>query len=735
MPTSSHRGPRLAAVSQPGDSGPAHRERQPLHETIDLRFIALSPRIGLERTTFQVDMLSPILAALQPAEHLRIAIGYDPVRRRLETSLGGRFTGLDRDQLGERATRQSTLLANIAGVQLPGFRTRTRRQVEPLMHIRTIVPRGRPLPMAAVPGQTLGPRAVASANDDALLLLPPLGLAPERLMAAAQILASESRAMRLTLQLRLVPLDARTRKLIEEARETAEGIDAQTHVAAIRQAADIAAHHRYLNQLLLDGQGVEVVLVVEADGAIDETLAAMLSFAVFGAPAQTLAEREAASPLASLYPAEQALPALVTGLALTAAFSFQKPQRNYEAAEGPGLHLGTTADGDPVRIAEIDRAQHVFAIGATGTGKSTLLLNQMIADMMAGKGFILVDPHGDLFEAVLAAVPAHRRGDVITGALGDPKHPFTMNILEGLGGDPAIERIATINGLIRLFVRTLWADVDAFGPIFETYFRNAMLLLLEAKGSEASILEFERVFQDDDFRRELLDKCENQAVRDFWTKTVAEMTYRDWSLENLNVYVTSKLSPFLSNPLMRAALGATTSSFDLPAAIAGGKIVLLNLAKGIVGEGSARLMGGMVTMRLIASVQTQGRLPEAKRRGYIAYLDEFQTYATEHISEAMAEVRKYKLSLVLACQSLGQIDGNHGRSDVGRAIVANVANLISFRLGVADAAILAPWFAPDVAPDELMFLPNYQAVARLLVNGEALRPVEFRGHPPLHLVG
>jgi TraM recognition site of TraD and TraG len=284
---------------------------------------------------------------------------------------------------------------------------------------------------------------------------------------------------------------------------------------------------------------------------------------------------------------------------------------------------------------------------------------------------------------------------------------------------------------LRLFTRTLWSGVpEAFGPIFELYFRNAMLLLMEGQGDQATFLDFERVFQDEAFREELLERCQTQNVKDFWQKTVDRITYNDWSLENLNPYITSKFSPFTSNALLRPVLGSATSSLDLQAAIAGGKIVLLNLAKGLVGEGSARLVGALVTMRLVAAAQTQMKLPASERKAFVAYLDEFQTYATEHIGEAIEETRKYRLSLVLACQSLGQIDGRGHNADVGRSIIANVANLIAFRLGVEDAAILAKWFEPDFSVDELLYLPNYTAVARLMVDGQALRPIEFRAAPP-----
>ena len=195
-------------------------------------------------------------------------------------------------------------------------------------------------------------------------------------------------------------------------------------------------------------------------------------------------------------------------------------------------------------------------------------------------------------------------------------------------------------------------------------------------------------------------------------------------------YIVCKLAPFTTNKLLAPMLGSPTSSLDLKAAIAGGRIVLVNLAKGIIGAGSARLVGGLITMRMTAAAQTQMVLPYEARRPFVAYLDEFQTYADEHISEAIEETRKYRLRLVLACQSLSQIDGRNRRADVGASILANVANLVSFRLGVSDAHTLAPWFQPMVKVEDLMYLPNYTAVGRLLVGGQAIRPVEFRTAPP-----
>jgi hypothetical protein len=182
--------------------------------------------------------------------------------------------------------------------------------------------------------------------------------------------------------------------------------------------------------------------------------------------------------------------------------------------------------------------------------------------------------------------------------------------------------------------------------------------------------------------------------------------------------------------LLAPILGARDSSLDLQTAIAGRKIVLINLAKGIVGEGSARLVGALITMRLVAAAQAQAILPEANRKTFTAYLDEFQTYATEHVAETIEETRKYGLRLVLACQSLGQTEGGVHQLALSNRILANVGNLVTFRLGVHDARTLSSWFEPVFGRDELLYLPNHTAVARLLVGGRAVQPIQFQTQPP-----
>ena len=709
---------------------PANTIERPA-QAFSLQLTGLQSRVGVERSTFAIEMLSPVLAALQPDEYLSIDVSPGKNGAAVAAAIGGLARADRMEETSARADDVMRLLEKLVRVQLPGFRARRVAEPKAWPQTRRIVPRGRPLAAEFSADRAAGPVAVKTPAES--LQLPPMSIAPERVMAAAQIVAASRTPLALSIRLRLVPLEARILRRVDEARRATEMQDAQTHLEAVRQMADSMPDHRYLSGLMDEGQAVEVTLHALGDVPIDETTERILCHAVFAAPpaADGGAVDEHVHDLVTLYPRGFVLSQLVAGLALTAAFSFQRPSTVYEASQGPGVLLGHTTEGQAVIVADRDRALHMFAIGGTGTGKSTMLLNQLAADMESGKGLILVDPHGDLWEQAMLLVPPQRRKDLISGHLGDPKRSFTMNVLAGLGGDPAIERSATVNSFLRLFTRTLWAGVpEAFGPIFELYFRNAMLTLMEANGDKATFLDFERVFQDSDFREDLLSRVETQGVKDFWNKTASRITYADWSLDNMNPYITSKFAPFTTNALLRPVLGSPDSSLDLVGAIANSKIVLLNLAKGTVGEGSARMVGSLVTMRLVAAAQTQMRLPLADRKAFVAYLDEFQTYATEHVSEAIEETRKYKLSLVLACQSLGQIDGKAHRSDVGRSIVANVANLIAFRLGVDDAQVLARWFEPDFSADDLMYLPNYKAVARLLVDGQALRPVEFCTPPP-----
>jgi hypothetical protein len=693
------------------------------------RLVALSGRTGLDGLVHGAEMLSPLLSGLGSDEWLAVEVAVNTESLRDAVCIRGVAHGGDPEWAQQRASHLGTLLHALGKGQFPGFVLRdldSRDAISAaLTHTATLRPSGRVAHKMRASGAAEGPVAVESNADD--LVLPAMRLSAEGLTAGVSLLKAYGVPAVLSLQMRLVRFDAAALRRIRLARDEIFEQNPRSQFEALRYLAEAVPSDAVLAAFTNDRCGVELTMVVHSAKPLDTSAHRMLCHAVFRVEPETASTD---GGFGCIYPRSFALAHAVGGLAATAALSLQRAPDIYAPPLDDGMLLGKTPDGRPVVITHADRAQHQFIIGATGTGKSTLVLNQIASDMRAGKGMLVLDPHGDLWEAARRLVPLGRQKDLILGHIGDPAFSFSMNVLSGLGGDPATERSATINGLLRLMKNTLWPGVpEAFGPMFEFYFRNALLLLMEANGEEATVMDCARVFQDSRYRRALVEKSGSQATAEFWNMADG-VTSSEINLESMGPWIVSKLSPFTTNKLLAPILASPTSTLDLQAAIADGKIVLINLAKGIVGEGSARLIGGLITMRLVAAAQTQMRLPQADRKEFIAYLDEFQTYATEHLAEAIEETRKYKLRLVLACQSLGQINGKGSRSDVGGSVLANIANLVAFRLGVEDAHTLTRWFEPMFKAEDLMYLPNHVAVGRLLINGQAIRPIEFRTSPP-----
>jgi len=342
----------------------------------------------------------------------------------------------------------------------------------------------------------------------------------------------------------------------------------------------------------------------------------------------------------------------------------------------------------------------------------------ILQDTSAGIPVVVVDPHGDLHSDLIASLSKSVLRRAIIADVGDFASPFSLNILDVRGPYAAIQRNFIANQLIALFKTAYGDNKEAFGPMFESYFRGAILLIMEAGGPEASLADMEKVFGDSAYRRNLLDKCEDAQIVSFW-RNIAQKAGGDASLENIAPYITSKLVQLSGNAVVRPIVCSPHSTLDLPAALAEGRSVLVNLAKGLVGGPDSAIIGGIVTIRLFAAAMARAREPAAARRLVRVYLDEFQTYGAHQVlSEAMAEVRKYGLSLVLANQSVAQIDGRG--SDVAHAILGNTGNLVSFRVGPKDAAVVAEWLGPEVSPQTIMRLPNHHCIARLMRDGVPL---------------
>ena len=693
---------------------------------------SLSGRRTPDGQLHRAEMLSPLLSGLEADESLAFEVALGPGGHDAVVAIRGTAEGNTTADSRQRADELMGRLMALTTTQFPGFSLRPLKEIgsrlEDLAHSALISPHGRPIASMRQRKSELGPVEVGSEATE--LLLPHLRFSPEGLTAAVELLKARCEPAKISLTVALTRFDARQLRILKQARHDALSNEPRTQVEAMRQFFETVPDDVLMTELINDAGGVQLGLELQTKSPLDEADRSMLGHAVFGTEAAD-GLPDTALNLSDVYPRNFALGRAVVGFSTLSERLLRRTPQCYEPPAVQGAELGTTRDGRAVTITQTDRAMHQFVVGATGTGKSTLMLNQIAADMEAGRGLLVLDPHGDLWEAARKLVPERRRKDLVLIHLGEPDIKWSMNVLSALGGDPAIERSATVNGLLRLFKNSLWPGLpEAFGPMFELYFRNALLLLMEAEGDKATILDFERVFHDDDYRSQLIELCQTQHVKDFWRKTVARISHHEISLENITPYIICKFAPFTTNTVLKPILGTKASTLDLREAIAKRKIVLVNLAKGTVGEGSARLVGSLFTMRLVAAAQTQMRLPEQQRQEFFAYLDEFQTYATEHVAEAIEETRKYKLRLILACQSLSQIDGRGPRPDVVGSVLANVANLISFRLGVDDARTLAHWFEPNFSAEDLMYLPNHDAIGRLLVDGQAIRPIEFQTAPP-----
>ncbi len=367
-------------------------------------------------------------------------------------------------------------------------------------------------------------------------------------------------------------------------------------------------------------------------------------------------------------------------------------------------------------------------VGATRVGKTSLLRSMIEQDIKAGRGVFVIDPHGDLHAALLANLPARARARLVAADIADFNTPFRLNILKTGAGQaaashPAIERGFIVSQLIELFKSVYGHNPEAFGPMFEIYFRSALMLLMEGGGPEVTLLDFERVFGSRSYGEELLAECSDPAVPSFWAN-IAEKAGGEASLENVAPYVIAKRARLSGSPLVRPIVCRPDSSLDIPAALAGGKVVLVNLAKGLAGPAEAAMVGEIITIRLFAVAMARIRLPERERRPMRVYLDEFQTHAGPVLGEMMAEAGKFGLSLVLANQPVAQLQGRG--ADIAHAILANAGNLLAFRQGSEDAEIIARWLGPNVSPRDVADLPNHHFIACLLADQRPALPEILR---------
>ena len=379
-------------------------------------------------------------------------------------------------------------------------------------------------------------------------------------------------------------------------------------------------------------------------------------------------------------------------------------------ARGPLTFLGRTNFRNQRRLFGIplpDRHAHIYVVGRTGTGKSTLLDTLIHQDIRAGHGLALLDPHGDLAERVRAAVPEERRHDLIDFRVADSTQALGFNPLERV---PPAKRPLAASGVLDVF-KKIWAD--SWGPRLEHILRNALLALLDQP--EATLADIPRLLHDADFRKSASDRVANAQVRDFWLREFAAYPAR-FRAEAI-APIENKVGAFLTNPLLQRIVTQRRSAFDLRDVMDHGRILVVDLAKGKIGEDTAALLGALLATQLGFAGLSRAELPEEERRDFFIYLDEFPTFTTLSLAGMLSELRKYRVGLILAHQYLGQLD------DVVRdAILGNVGTMIAFRLGAPDAEILAKEFAPVFSELDLINLPNHHVYLKVMAGGMVSEP-------------
>ncbi len=373
----------------------------------------------------------------------------------------------------------------------------------------------------------------------------------------------------------------------------------------------------------------------------------------------------------------------------------------------------------PFGIKAKDRQRHMYVVGKTGMGKSTLLENMAAQDIQNGEGMAFIDPHGSAAETLLDYVPEHRVNDVIYFAPFDLSNPISFNVMEDVGID---KRHLVVSGLMSTF-KKIW--VDAWSARMEYILTNALLALIEYP--DTTLLSVNRLFSDKSYRNRVVDYIKDPAVKAFWTEEFANYTDR-FAAEALPA-IQNKIGQFTGNPLIRNIIGQPHSSFDIRQIMDEKKILIMNLSKGLVGETNANLLGSMLTTRIYLGAMSRADLPVDKMRtmpNFYFYVDEFQSFANATFANILSEARKYHLNLVIAHQYIEQME-----EDVRNAVFGNVGTTISFRVGPFDAEVLETVFSPRFMATDLVNLGFAQIYLTLMIDGIGSQPFSAVTLPPV----
>ena len=386
---------------------------------------------------------------------------------------------------------------------------------------------------------------------------------------------------------------------------------------------------------------------------------------------------------------------------------------------GRNIFRGVTS---MVKMAKNDRRRHFYTLGQTGTGKSTLMENMIGQDIINGDGVAFIDPHGTAIEKILGTIPSERMQDVIVFDPSDVGRPMGLNMLEYDIRYPE-QKTLIVNELLGIFQKLFLAET--MGPMFDQYFRNAVLLLLDDYQYEKpTLVNIPRVLTDETYRKDKLSREMNPVVKNFW-EMEAEKAGGEAALANMAPYITSKIGGFISNEYLRPILSQKDSSFNFREIIDQKKILLVNLSKGRIGDINANLLGMIIVGKLLMASLSRVDIPEEQRSDFYLYIDEFQNFTTDSIATILAEARKYRLNLIIANQFIKQLVDK-----IRDAVFGNVGSLAAFRVGADDAEFLKNQFEPVFTVQDLMSIDNFNCYVKLLINNQTTRPFNIKIDPP-----
>lgn len=378
----------------------------------------------------------------------------------------------------------------------------------------------------------------------------------------------------------------------------------------------------------------------------------------------------------------------------------------------------TTFRGDKKRfgIKADDRRRHVYIIGKTGMGKTELLKNMAVQDIKKGYGLGFIDPHGEASEELIKFIPEERIKDVVYFNPSDIDRPIAFNIMEDV--DPDYRHLIA-GGMMGVF-KKIWPDV--WSSRMEYILNNAVLALLEVKGS--TLLGINRLLADAEWRTEIIEKVKDPVVKAFWTKEFSRYSQR-YETE-ATAAIQNKIGQFISSPLIRNIIGQEKSTIDIRKIMDERKILIVNLSKGRIGEDSSRLLGALLVTKLQLAAMSRVDIPEQERNDFVLYIDEFQNFSTDSFASILSEARKYRLSLILAHQYIGQME-----EKVRDAVFGNVGTMITFRVGAEDGEFLEREFSPEFYSTDLVNLSKQNIYVKLMIDGLTSRPFSAETLPPV----